>query len=92
MQCVISYSNLQGQELNVFSEKTNHPMWRIVRKSVAQAFQANNMRCRIPFMKGLTLSASMQEHNLCMGCKHLPLLLIYAHGLRQRPTSSTHLT
>ena len=36
---------LQGQELNVFSEKTNHPLWRIVRKSVAQAFQANNMRC-----------------------------------------------
>ena len=35
---------MQGQELNVFSEKTNHPMWRIVRKSVAQAFQANNMR------------------------------------------------
>ncbi len=29
----------------MFSEKTNHPLWRIVRKSVAQAFQANNMRC-----------------------------------------------
>ena len=29
----------------MFSEKTGHPLWRIVRKSVAQAFQANNMRC-----------------------------------------------
>lgn len=29
----------------MFSEKTKHPLWRIVRKSVAQAFQANNMRC-----------------------------------------------
>ena len=37
-------ASMQGQELNVFSEKTNNPMWRIVRKSVAQAFQANNMR------------------------------------------------
>ena len=29
----------------MFSEKTNHPLWRIVRKSVAQAFAVNNMRC-----------------------------------------------
>ena len=35
---------MQGQELSVVSEKTGHPLWRIVRKSAAQAFQANNMR------------------------------------------------
>lgn len=29
----------------MFSEKTSHPLWRIVRKSVAQAFAVNNMRC-----------------------------------------------
>ncbi len=28
----------------MFSDKTNHPLWRIVRKSVAQAFAVNNMR------------------------------------------------
>ena len=29
------------------SEKTNHPMWRIVRKGTLPAFSPQNMRCRI---------------------------------------------
>jgi hypothetical protein len=29
---------------NVFSSKANDPMWKVVRKGTAPAFQANNMR------------------------------------------------